>query len=632
MKPIYAFLIACLFQAAVCRGEPRPDIVMATFEEKNWSPWQTEGEGFGEGPFRPGDDKRFAGREGNGVAWSGRSGMERQGILLSPEFKIERRYLNFLVTGRRDLPRRLGVELLVDDRVVRASSATEYMSLDMIWRTWDVGLFVGRTARIRINDHSTFGGIAVDQFVQSDTAKAQPTDASVHLQETFRPGFHFTAQSGWLNDANGLFYYKGRWHLFHQHRPPDGPAVVWGHATSEDLVHWRHQPTAISADNGDACFSGSAAIDWDNTSGLRRAEDPPIVLCFTLHPPADSGRKATQCLAFSADVGQTFGPFAGNPVLCTKDNNDRDPKLFFHKPTRAWIMVLSLSRNNADREHATYGLYRSSDLRSWELLQEIGPGSWYWECPDMFEMPLDGDSHRSKWLLVKGSGDYILGTFDGRRFQAETEPIRIQWHNAYYGAQTFSDAPDGRRIQIGWMHTTKAEAPKAWPGMPFNQQMSVPRELTLRSTPAGPRLFRQPVAELERLRTRTRDLGARALAPGENALADVAPGLLDIELEIDLGHAAQLSLGCRGAELTYDVKSQKLRLLRADPVLSLTNGRLALRVLIDRTSIEAFASAGEVDVSGVYFPRADDRRLSLGVQGGQANIRRLVVHELKPIW
>jgi sucrose-6-phosphate hydrolase SacC (GH32 family) len=337
-------------------------------------------------------------------------------------------------------------------------------------------------------------------------------------------------------------------------------------------------------------------------------------------------------MAVSTDGAKTFEKFPDNPLLHTPATRDRDPKVFFHAPTRAWFMVLSLSRNNTDRDHATYGLFRSRDLKAWELIQEIGPGAWYWECPDMFEMAVDGDPQRTKWLLVKGSGDYMVGTFDGRAFKPETEPIRVAWHNHYYGAQSFSDAPGGRRVQIGWMNVPKTEAPNAWPGMPFNQQMSVPREITLRSTPAGPRVFSEPVAEIAQLRAKTHDLGARTLAPGENALVGIAPGLLDIECDLDLGQAKLLSLKCRGAELSYDVRSGKMRLVRADPTITLSDGQLKLRVLIDRTSIEAFINGGQADVCGVYFPDPADQTLSLAVDGGPARIRRLVVHELKSIW
>jgi sucrose-6-phosphate hydrolase SacC (GH32 family) len=348
-------------------------------------------------------------------------------------------------------------------------------------------------------------------------------------------------------------------------------------------------------------------------------------------PPTNAGRNGTQCLAFSTDGARTFANFPGNPLLCTPATRDRDPNVFFHPPTRTWIMALSLSRNNADREHATYGLFRSKDLKSWELFQELGPGAWYWECPDLFELRLDGDPARTKWVFMKGSGDYILGTFDGQRFTPETEPVRTHWGGSFYGAQTFSGAPGGRRVQIGWMSTGKA-GPNSWPGMPFNQQMSFPRELTLRTTPAGPRVFREPVAEIAKLYTTTHDLKPRTLEPGENALSGIRSELLDLELEIELQAARQVLLTLRGEELVYDVKDQKLKAFGRALALAPMDGKLVLRVLLDRTSIELFGNRGELTHAGVFFADPANTALSLTVAGGPAQVRRLVVHALHAIW
>jgi len=548
---------------------------------------------------------------------------------------ITQKFINFRIRGERNLPEKVGVELLVDGRVVRAASATE--SIDPTrarhWRTWEVGEFAGRTAQIRLNDNSTTSKLEVDQLAQSDEPKSPPINAATLFAETYRPQFHFTAESGWLNDANGLLHYKGAWHLFHQHKPPGSPVVVWGHAVSDDLLHWRHQPTAIPSDGMDSNASGSGLVDWDNASGLKRGDDPPIMLFFTRMPRTGSGPKATQCLAFSTDGGRTFEKFAGNPLLRTTDSKDRDPKVFFHKPTRAWFMVLSLSRNNTDREHATYGLFRSRDLKSWELLQEIGPGAWYWECPDMFELPVDNDPSRTKWLLLKGSGDYIVGAFDGERFRAETEPIRTQWGGSFYGAQTFNDAPGGRRVHIGWMNSgAKEDKPNAYPGMPFNQQMSFPRELTLRSTPAGPRLLRQPIAEIERLYAKTHRWENQPLRPGENPLAGIGHDLLDIELELELREAKQVELKLRGATITYDVAKSKLYVFGRPLELAPVEGKLILRVLLDRTSIELFANRGEVTHSNIFFPDPSNRAVALNTTGGPAHIQRLEVRELRSIW
>ncbi|MFZ5828849.1 MAG: glycoside hydrolase family 32 protein, partial [Planctomycetota bacterium] len=558
---------------------------------------------------------------------------------LSPEFTIERQYINFLIAGERDFASRIGVELLVDGSVARTSSATEARSdIALRWRTWDVGQWRGRRAQIRVHDNTANGSVAVDQFIASDRRRAVPSDAANLLHETHRPQFHFTARAGWMNDANGLLHYRGTWHLFHQHRPPGSPVTVWGHAVSTDLLHWQHRPVALPGEGESSIFSGSGLVDRENRSGLKQGDDDPLLLFYTLRPPGETtvidgkGERATQCLAYSLDGGETFQRFADNPILRTPDFRDRDPRVFRHEPTSAWIMVLSLSRNNADRDRAAYGLFRSVDLRSWELVQEIGPGRWYWECPDMFELPIDGDPGRTKWLVVRGSGDYIVGSFDGRRFTPETDIIKSKWGGYYYGAQTFSDAPDGRRVQIGWMSTGKEAAPGTYPGMPFNQQMSIPREWTLRTTPDGPRVFCQPIRELEGLRAKTHNFDPRVLQPGQNALEGISHDLLDIEMVIDPPQTGQVVLNLRGEEIVYDMKEKRLKAFGGSAPLAPKEGKLVLRLVLDRTSIELFAGDGEVTHSGVFFPEPANRKFRLSVQGGPARVDRLVVYELKSVW
>jgi arylsulfatase A-like enzyme/sucrose-6-phosphate hydrolase SacC (GH32 family) len=607
------------------------------FEGKDLAGWTTNGTAFAAAPVKPGD--RFTAFEGTGIEWSGAEGPKSTGTLSSPIFKLERPFINYLVAGARDLPSRLGVELLVDGKVVRAASATEIKDATktMDWRTWDVRDLKGKDAQIRVNDQSPLGSIAVDSFSQSDTAKGLPIDASVLGCESLRPQYHYTALSGWLNDANGLLYYQGTWHLCHQHRPPDRSGITWGHATSPDLLHWQRLPEAIQIDDGNGvAASGSGMVDWKNHSGLQRGEHPPLLFFYSEHSHAGSEDKITQCLAFSTDAGKTFELFKDNPLLVTPATKDRDPKVFYHEPTKAWIMVLSLSRNNTDREHATYGIFRSPDLKSWKLIQELGPGSWFWECPDMYELPIDGDPTKTKWVFQKGSGDYIIGTFDGHHFTAETDPIRTNWNGNFYGAQSFTDAPNGRRVHLAWMSTGK-DGPKSWPGMPFNQQMSFPRELTLRTTPEGPRLFSEPVAEITQLYSKTHELKPSTLAPDSNALEGISGDLLDLELEIDLQSAQQVILNLRGDPIFYDVKEQRVRTTGRDrefAMLSLKpqDGKLILRILLDITSFEIFGNHGEVNHARDFFPAPSNHNLSLTVKGGTAQLSKLVVHELKSIW
>ncbi|WP_395737857.1 sulfatase-like hydrolase/transferase [Prosthecobacter sp.] len=589
--------------------------------------------------LEPNGDLKIGSLDGSGIQARGDDAPKSTGTLQSPAFKLERSYINYLVAGARDLPSRLGVELIIDGKVVRAAGATEIKdpTKSMLWRTWDVSDLKGKTAQIRVNDQSIQGSIAVDSFAQSDTAKGLPVDASILGYESLRPQYHYTTLTGWLNDANGLVYDQGVWHLFHQHRPPDRSGITWGHAKSNDLLHWQRLPEAIQIDDGNGvAASGSGMVDWKDHSGLQRGEHPPLLFFYSEHSHAPAEDRINQCLAFSNDAGKTFEFYEGNPLLVTPATKDRDPKVFYHGPSQAWIMALSLSRDNKDREHATYGIFRSPDLKSWKLIQELGPGSWFWECPDMYPLNVDGDPARTKWIFQKGSGDYIVGTFDGHKFTAETDPIRTNWGGNFYGAQSFNDAPNGRRVHLGWMSTGK-DGPKSWPGMPFNQQMSFPRELTLRTTPEGPRLFSEPVDEISQLYKKTREVKPRPLSPGENALEGISGDLLDIELEVELQSAQQITFNLRGDPIFYDVKEQRLRITGRDrefAMLSLKpqNGKLILRILLDITSIELFGNHGEVNHARDFFPNPSNHTLSLTVKGGPAQVSKLIVHELKSIW
>jgi sucrose-6-phosphate hydrolase SacC (GH32 family) len=246
-------------------------------------------------------------------------------------------------------------------------------------------------------------------------------------------------------------------------------------------------------------------------------------------------------------------------------------------------------------------------------------------------MAVDGDPAKTKWVFMKGSGDYIVGAFDGNRFTPEAGPIRTHWGGSFYGAQSFSDAPNGRRVQIGWMSTGKA-GPNSWPGMPFNQQMSFPRQLTLRTTPEGPRVFREPIAEIAQLYMTTRNVKPGVLQPGDNAMANIHDDLLDIDLEIELKQAQSIKLALRGEDIVYDVKNQKLKVQGRSLSLAPLDGKLILRALLDRTSIELFGNHGEVTFSLDFFPDPANHNLALTAEGGAAQINRVTLHELKSIW
>ncbi|MEU1365134.1 GH32 C-terminal domain-containing protein [Streptomyces sp. NPDC005803] len=244
--------------------------------------------------------------------------------------------------------------------------------------------------------------------------------------ETYRPQFHYTPQKNWMNDPNGLVYYQGEYHLFYQYNP-NGDSwgdMSWGHAVSTDLVHWKELPLALSHDDKEMVFSGSAVVDRNNTTGFGTKDNPPMVAIYTSHDKS-TGTQA-QSIAYSTDRGRTFTKYDGNPVIDIGSKEFRDPKVQWYAPTKSWLMTVSLST-----EHKVL-FYSSKNLKDWQPLSEFGPAGatgGVWECPDLFPLAVDGDRKKIKWVLVVninpggiagGSGaQYFVGDFDGTKFTAE---------------------------------------------------------------------------------------------------------------------------------------------------------------------------------------------------------------------
>ncbi|MEU1850533.1 GH32 C-terminal domain-containing protein [Streptomyces sp. NPDC019990] len=244
--------------------------------------------------------------------------------------------------------------------------------------------------------------------------------------ETFRPQFHFTPQKNWMNDPNGLVYYKGEYHLFYQYNPNGNSwgDMSWGHAVSKDLVHWKELPLALSHDDEEMVFSGGAVVDWDNTTGFGTRKNPPMVAIYT--SAYKKGGKQAQSLAYSTDRGQTWTKYQGNPVIDVGSTDFRDPKVQWHAPTKSWLMTVSMSTEHKVR------FYSSKNLKDWELQSEFGPTGatgGVWECPDLFPLAVDGDPDNIKWVLVVNinpggiaggsAAQYFIGDFDGKKFTAE---------------------------------------------------------------------------------------------------------------------------------------------------------------------------------------------------------------------
>jgi fructan beta-fructosidase len=384
----------------------------------------------------------------------------------------------------------------------------------------------------------------------------------------------------------------------------------WGHAVSRDLVHWEELPVALYPDTLGAMFSGSAVIDFANTSGFGKDGRPPMVAVYTAAGPAGQ----VQCVAYSLDKGRTWTKYSGNPVINSgptwHTHDTRDPKVFWHTASAQWVMALN--------ERDGHSIYTSPNLREWTYRSHV---AGFWECPDLFELPVNNNPADTRWVMYGASAAYMIGAFDGYTFTPQQGKYYYT-SGAIYAAQTFDNTPDGRRIQIGWGRIQQ-------PGMPFNMMMLLPTELTLRTTPNGLRLFSYPVKEIDSLqekgvqrRSLTIEEANELLKPYENA------GCLRIKTTIKLSHATSAGLNSGKQEIiNYDLNFNRINNNFYSPP-EMTSTELTADILIDRTSIEVF-------IDGGAFSYAMERNLhdASGFRfWGNIEIKNLEIYPMKSIW
>ncbi len=491
-------------------------------------------------------------------------------------------------------------------------------------------------------------------------------DAGLY-SEPFRPQFHFTPPRNWMNDPNGLVFYEGEYHLFYQFNP-DGNKwghMSWGHAVSTDLVHWQHLPVALPEENGIMIFSGSAVIDWRNSSGFGQNGRPPMVAVYTGYRGADGAQ--FQCVAFSNDKGRTWTKYAGNPVIDIGSKEFRDPKVRWHEPTHRWVMSVALS---ADHQIC---FYHSPDLKHWELTGKFGPQgavSGAWECPDMFELPVEGTADK-RWVLTVNTGSgsaaggsgtqYFIGQFDGANFIADRAstppttppPLWTDYGKDYYAAVSWSDIPtsDGRRLWLGWMSNLQYAGDV--PTTPWRSAMSIPREIHLRQTAAGVRMTQSPVRELEKIRGR-HHLFSGGTVSAANAWLDAHRiGGACLELIVDVpaqpgtqgirvrkGESESTTIGVDHARGMVFIDRRHSGRVDFNPAfagvqeapLFSKDRAVTLHIYIDASSVEVFVNNGERVLTDLNFPAATCRGLEMFSSSPPGQVGALNVWELKSIW
>ncbi len=588
------------------------DPVIGRFIGASYGGWTVEGEAFKHGPVSGamlGKLEIEGVAEGVGVASSEVEGDGPTGTLTSPEFRIQRRYIAFSIGGG-DYERFTCVDLVVDGRVVR--SATGWRSDRLTPTSWDVEDLAGKTARVRLVDRASgdWGHINVGPIVQTDDPACPPEGVGLLYHESLRPQFHFTArqwtmnrlnprehQEGWINDLNGLIYADGEYHLFAQRW-----SSCWLHAISRDLVHWTELEPAFWEEGLDrGVQSGTCVVDTGNTSGLSPDPSKPVMIAF--YPRNDN---KSQCIAYSLDKGRTWKHYEKNPVL---EFPERDPQVFWYAPGGHWVMVLY--------GNGQYHILTSKNLLEWK--DEHHPIPNCFECPDFFELPVDGDASVKKWVLVQGSGQYSVGAFDGKEFKEESPRLTVDFGD-FYATQSWHDAPGGRRVQAAWVRGSR------FPDMPFNQQVSLPCELTLRETPAGVRMFRRPVAEIAGLHENEQLWGSRELAAGTRL--GIAPDgrQFHIKARVRIPDGAALVFHIRGVPVKLTSKS----LCWGQDSWQVQEQVRDVEMLVDTASIETFVNDGESSLTKFVLP--NESGLWVGGEGGAVRIEEMRVWRVGSAW
>lgn len=491
------------------------------------------------------------------------------------------------------------------------------------------------------------------RFVVSDTFDTSN-------REKYRPAFHHTPLYGWMNDPNGMVYKDGVWHLYYQYNPYGSKwqNMTWGHSSSTDLINWTHHPLAIEANGLGAVFSGSSVLDPDNTAGFG---NDAIVSLYT-----SAAASQIQSLAHSKDNGATFEIYPGNPVI-TLESEARDPNMFWNASTGEWNLLLA---HALDHEML---IFRSPDLKNWTLSSAFGKGlgaqDGVWECPDLFELSVDGTEEK-KWMLIcninpggpfGGSAtQYFIGDYDGHTFTPDKDDegnVPTKWMDFgkdHYATVSWSDAPDNRRTVIGWMSNWQYAAEV--PTMQFRSANTLPREMGLfKATDGQIYVSTVPSPEVDMLRDRLVSRQGK-LSVGKNprkiSLPAVNSGICEILLDIDSRKGAPVSVILSNDEgekvemiynpadetLSFDRRksgitdfSQDFPAVTVAPTFSDGDSTLKLRIFVDRSSIEVFEADGKFAMTNLVFPTAPYSSISFKADGGKADIRNLRIFSIKAV-
>lgn len=473
-------------------------------------------------------------------------------------------------------------------------------------------------------------------------------------KEKHRPLYHHTPAYGWMNDPNGMFYKDGVWHLCFQHNPYGSVwgNLSWGHSTSTDLVHWKYEGDPVMPDAWGLIFSGSAVVDKDNTAGFGR---DAIVAFYTSAKPTPWGDNQMQCMAYSTDGGKTFTKYANNPVLTSTERDFRDPKVFWYAPGKHWVMMLAVGQQMQ--------IFSSKNLKDWKYESSFGAKQGahggVWECPDLVELPVEGTKEK-RWVLIcninpggpfGGSAtQYFVGTFDGKKFTNQY-PTKTKWMDYgkdHYATVTFSNAPGGRCVAMGWMSNWQYAA--IVPTKQYRSANTIARDLSLYRQGGDLLLRCAPSKEIEAARQAKNSLKKFDVKDAysiENLL-DGNEGAYEIELEIKNNGAEKMVFTLQNAKgesvlMYYDVATRQFVMDRSDsgetsfsrdfPAMTVAPAPdvndVKLRLFVDRSSIEAFGDGGKFVMTNLVFPSEPYNSMKFESVRGSFTVKEMNVYKLK---
>ena len=521
----------------------------------------------------------------------------------------------------------------------------------------------------------TIGRVAANAVCWDNISLADTFDTS--NTDYYRPEYHHTPLYGWMNDANGLVYKDGEYHLYFQYNPYGSKwgNMHWGHSVSKDLVHWEHLDPAIARDTLGHIFSGSTVIDKNNSAGYGK----DAMIAFYTSASDEHGQ--IQCMAYSNDNGRTYTKYEKNPILTPFDGlkDFRDPKVFWYEPAQKWYMIVSADKNMR--------FYSSTDLKQWEYLSQFGEGYGVqpnqFECPDFIQLPVDGNKDNMKWVMIVninpgcpfgGSAtEYFIGDFDGKEFKCDTDKSVTKWLDFgkdHYATVCFSNTGD-RIIAVPWM--SNWQYANVTPIRQYRGANALPRELSLYTKNGEIYMAANVVKETEALRKSTRNVESLSVE-GETVIDSITDGLNSgVELEMDIvpGKAQTVGFDIMNAKgektkIYLDLKAGRAVMDRtesgliafgekAEPhfkenhdrrktesinyindfalgtwaPLSLCEGKsYHLNVFVDKCSVELFVDGGRIAMTNLVFPTEVYNSLRFYTEGGKAEVKNLSIHKL----